>query len=185
MATTAAPHIKAIRQEAQVITQTVSLPSTTFTTHVTLGVAATDRPDPVVTSHHSNPNGLTDAQIGAIAGTVVGVFLLVLIVLCCCCRQRSRHPREVTIVTERRRKRGSYGSSYASDGWSEPSPLQGEWIRPIPMPTPRPMPQPTPVQHPAPVYQPEQIPGGPKYPTYRAIPIPNPRNPSNYVPRYR
>ncbi|KAJ3545954.1 hypothetical protein NM208_g2257 [Fusarium decemcellulare] len=68
MATTAAPHIKAIRQEPQVITQTVSLPSTTFTTHVTLGVAATDRPDPVVTSHHSNPNGLTDAQIGAIAG---------------------------------------------------------------------------------------------------------------------
>ncbi|VTT61097.1 unnamed protein product [Fusarium fujikuroi] len=147
-------HINA-RQEVQVITQTVSLPTTTYTTQVTLGVAsapATDRP--VVTSQHSG-DGLSSAQIGAIIGCIVGVFVLAFIV-----------PK----------KRRSYRSSYAdsSDGWSERMPNEN-WVRPVPIPVARPVP----VQFPSPVVQREQIPGGPKYPTYRAIPIPNPRRGEN------
>uniref|UniRef100_A0A0D2XES9 Uncharacterized protein n=1 Tax=Fusarium oxysporum (strain Fo5176) TaxID=660025 RepID=A0A0D2XES9_FUSOF len=148
------PHINA-RQEVQVITQTVYLPTTTYTTQVTLGVAsapATDRP--VVTSQHSG-DGLSSAQIGAIIGSIVGVFVLAFVV-----------PK----------KRRSYRSSYAdfSDGWSERMPHEG-WTRPVPIPVARPVP----VQFPSPVVQREQIPGGPKFPTYRAIPIPNPRRGEN------
>ncbi|CVK88255.1 uncharacterized protein FMAN_05020 [Fusarium mangiferae] len=157
------PHINA-RQEVQVITQTVSLPTTTYTTQVTLGVAsapATDRP--VVTSQHSG-DGLSSAQIGAIIGCIVGVFVLAFIIICCC--RRPKQPK----------KRRSYRSSYAdsSDGWSERMPNEN-WVRPVPVPVARPVP----VQFPSPVVQREQIPGGPKYPTYRAIPIPNPRRGEN------
>ncbi|KAF4968398.1 hypothetical protein FSARC_4195 [Fusarium sarcochroum] len=158
------PHI---RQEAQVVTQTVYLPSTTYTTHVTLGVVsatATDRP--VVTSQHSG-DGLSSAQIGAIVGSVVGVFILAFLVVCCCCR-RPRRP-----VKRHRSSRSSYSGS-DGDGWSDAWPDEN-WTRPVPLPTGRP----TPVQFPRPVAQREQIPGGPKFPTYRAIPIPNPRRPEN------
>ncbi|KAJ4268906.1 hypothetical protein NW762_002977 [Fusarium torreyae] len=157
------PHI---RQEAQVVTQTVYLPTTTYTTHVTLGVVsatATDRP--VVTSQHSG-DGLSSAQIGAIVGSIVGVFILAFIVVCCCCR-RPRRP-----VKRHRSYRSSYSGS--DDGWSEAWPDEN-WTRPVPIPVGRP----TPVQFPPPVAQREQIPGGPKFPTYRAIPIPNPRRPEN------
>ncbi|KAM6540263.1 hypothetical protein FALCPG4_001986 [Fusarium falciforme] len=237
--TTALPHFKAIRQEAQVITQTVVLPSTTYTTYVTLGVDATDRP--VVTSHHSNPNGLTDTEIGIIVGTVVGVFIILMIVIRCCLR--SGRVNDIHFVPPGRRmphsKRCSYGSSYMSDGyseamgevrrgktpqgqpppqqwtqpmpqtyWTQPTqgywphqaqqeyyyppppppkshasktpkkrksqPVQGEgrWVRTIPVPT-------TNLQFPPPVIDREQVPGGPKIPTYRAIPIANPNKPQN------
>ncbi|KAH6964446.1 hypothetical protein DER45DRAFT_610767 [Fusarium avenaceum] len=177
------PHINAIRQEAQVITQTVYLPTTTYTTLVTLGIAtapATDRPV-VVTSQHSG-DGLTSTQIGAIAGSIVGVFILAFVVICCCCRR----PRKQ--VKRRRSDRSSYYGS-SSDGWSEALPNEN-WTRPVPVPVPIGR-GPTPVQYPSPVAQRgrmreqmreqprEQIPGGPKFPTYRAIPIPNPRRSDN------
>lgn len=176
------PHINAIRQEAQVIAQTVYLPTTTYTTLVTLGVAsapATDRPV-VVTSQHSG-DGLTSTQIGAIAGSIVGVFILAFIVVCCCCRR----PRKQ--VKRRRSDRSSYASS--SDGWSGVLPNEN-WTRPVPVAVPVGR-GPTPMQYPSPVAQRgrmrepmreqvrEQIPGGPKFPTYRAIPIPNPRRGDN------
>ncbi|RMJ18987.1 hypothetical protein BHE90_005055 [Fusarium euwallaceae] len=238
--TTALPHFKAIRQEAQVITQTVVLPSTTYTTYVTLGVDATDRP--VVTSHHSNPNGLSDKEIGIIVGTVVGVFIILMIAIRCCLR--SGRVNDIHFVPPGRRmphsKRCSYGSSYMEDGYSEamgeirrgktPQPQQqqwthqptpqtywtqipqeywtqqapqeywnyqppppppppkshktpkkrknqpvygeGTWVRTIPVPT-------TNLQFPPPVIDREQVPGGPKIPTYKANPIPNPNKPQN------
>jgi hypothetical protein len=159
------PHM-VIRQEAQVITQTVELPSTTYTTHVTLGVvsaAATDRPV-VVTSQHSG-DGLNGAQIGAIVGAVVGFFIVAFIVVCCCCRR----PRK---QVKRRRSYRSYSGS--EDDWSVAMPHEN-WTRPVPVPFSRP----TPVQYPPPAAHREQVPGGPKFPTYRAIPIPNPRRSGN------
>ncbi|KAF5021265.1 hypothetical protein F66182_6663 [Fusarium sp. NRRL 66182] len=160
------PRIKAVRQEAQVVTQTAALPSATYTTHITLGVpsaTATDRP--VVTSQHSG-DGLSSAQIGAIVGAVVGTFILAFVVVCCCCRPRRP-------AKKRRGYRSGYGSD-VSDGWSEAWPNEN-WTRPIPVPVSRP----TPVQYPRPVVQREQVPGGPKFPTYKAIPIANPRRPEN------
>ncbi|KAF4456026.1 hypothetical protein F53441_1747 [Fusarium austroafricanum] len=159
------PHIDA-RQEAQVITQTVYLPTTTYTTHVTLGVVsasapATDRP--VVPSQHSG-DGLSSAQIGAIIGSVVGVFIIAFILICCC-----RRPKPV-----KKKRSHRYSSDGWSDGWSDAMPHEN-WTRPVPIPVARPIP----VQYPSPVAQREQIPGGPKFPTYRAIPIPNPRRGEN------
>ncbi|KAH7188184.1 uncharacterized protein B0J16DRAFT_336571 [Fusarium flagelliforme] len=151
------------RQEAQVITQTVVLPSTTYTTHVTL---STDRPAVPVTSQHSG-DGLTSAEIGAIVGSVVGAFILAFIVVCCCCRRR---PRVKTV--KRRRSERSYSGS--EDDWSVVMPHEN-WTRPVPVPVRGP----TPVQYPRPAAVREQVPGGPKFPTYRAIPIPNPRRSSN------
>jgi hypothetical protein len=108
-------------------------------------------------------------------------FILAFVVVCCCCRR----PRKQ--VKRRRSDRSSYASS--SDGWSGVLPNEN-WTRPVPVPV-----QvgrgPTPVQYPSPVAQRgrmrepmreqvrEQIPGGPKFPTYRAIPIPNPRRGDN------
>ncbi|CAF3471040.1 hypothetical protein SNK03_007797 [Fusarium graminearum] len=163
------PHM-VIRQEAQVITQTVELPSTTYTTHVTLGVvsaAATDRPVAVPSQHSGD--GLSGAEIGAIVGAVVGFFILSFVVVCCCCRR----PRKQVKI---RRSYRSYSGS--EDDWSVVMPHEG-WTRPVPVAIPRPVP----VQYPPPAAQREQVPGGPKFPTYRAIPIPNPRRAASNLPR--
>ncbi|ESU12650.1 hypothetical protein FGSG_06546 [Fusarium graminearum PH-1] len=152
------PHM-VIRQEAQVITQTVELPSTTYTTHVTLGVvsaAATDRPVAVPSQHSGD--GLSGAEIGAIVGAVVGFFILSF------------------VVVKIRRSYRSYSGS--EDDWSVVMPHEG-WTRPVPVAIPRPVP----VQYPPPAAQREQVPGGPKFPTYRAIPIPNPRRAASNLPR--
>lgn len=192
-----------IRQDS-VITQVIQLPQTTFTTRVVLS-AATQAP--VATSNHENTGGLTDAEIGAIVGAMLGVFILVVVIICCCCRRRL--PQTITMP----RTRGSYGSSYASDGWSEPPPkiryvspnrrpyfapeqprrpkrvrhARGtfearEYVRPVPAPFPRGVPmvptapmEPQHVTWPPGTGQRELIPGAPKFPTYRALPIPNPR----------
>ncbi|KAH7162174.1 hypothetical protein B0J13DRAFT_535329 [Dactylonectria estremocensis] len=183
----------AARQEVHVITQTLTWAHTTFTTHVTLGGSQpTDDSTTVATTHHESNGGLTNAQIGAIVGSVVGVFVLVMIILCCC----RREPPPPSRRHGDRRSYGSYSSSYFTDDTPEPWPPKGQYRRtPKPM-TPRPMmpAQPMPaqfmppmtprstrshrsfVQRPPPVV--ERIPGGPKFPTYRAIPIPNPRRPT-------
>ncbi|UZP43630.1 hypothetical protein NXS19_011442 [Fusarium pseudograminearum] len=116
------PHM-VIRQEAQVITQTVELPSTTYTTYVTLGVvsaAATDRPVAVPSQHSGD--GLSGAEIGAIVGAVVGFFILSFVV--------------------------AYAGAVSASNCAKRA---GSW--------------------------------GPKFPTYRAIPIPNPRRAASNLPR--
>ncbi|KAK7408351.1 hypothetical protein QQX98_009499 [Neonectria punicea] len=161
------PHSLAIRQEVHVITQTLSWAHTTFTTHVTLGGEPTDTTQ--ATDNHQGAGGLSDAQIGAIVGSVVGTFVLVVAILCCCCQRRPRPVRHNS-----RRSYASYSSSYM-EGFPEPAPPpKGYWRR---------TPQPSPVQWPPPVAErvPERVPGGPKFPTYRANPIPNPRKPTRHV----
>ncbi|KAF7560428.1 hypothetical protein G7046_g3716 [Stylonectria norvegica] len=165
------PRTLGIRQDYYVITQTLTWGDTVFTTHVTLGSAPTD--PPTQASHHDNSSSLTNAQIGAIAGSITGVFLLV-VMLFCCCRRPIPPPK-------RSSNRSSYSSSYIVDDSPEPWPQQ-PFHRPAPVyqnsatyRSPSVVPR-TPVQRPPPV--PELIPGGPKYPTYRANPIPNPRNPT-------
>ena len=207
------------RQEVHVITQTITLPSTTFTTHVTLGTIAAETDSPQAPGSHDD-NHLTNAQIGAIVGSILGVFILVLLVIFCCLRQR-----RVKVVPAPKSYRDSYSSysTRASYGGpirvnpvrvepvivepvvvEQPSPPRppsrgywggyrrerrhrsrrhreympepipsGEYTRPIPNPyAPPPMPPPPAAEG--------LIPGAPKRPTYRAIPIPNPNKPGPY-----
>jgi hypothetical protein len=181
------PHTLAIRQDVHVITQTLSWQHTTFTTHVTLGgpatasaeAEATTRPTTtaIPTEHHSGAGGLTDAQIGAIAGSIVGVFILVFVVLCCCCQRRPPPARHGD-----RRSYASYTSStyIVDDAPEQPPPPPPRWYWPRTPRTPRApsVVRPSPVQSQWPPPVAERIPGGPKFPTYRAIPIPNPRRPN-------
>lgn len=200
-----ARHLDA-RQDLHIITQTLTYPYTTFTTHVTLGTLPAQTDSPSATSSHDD-NNLTNAQIGAIVGAVVGVFLAVLFFIFCCLRRR----RVVQVVSVPKSYRSSYSSYESRRGsYVEPEPVvvppprpyfpqvvepqrpyfqgglrrerhrrsrhhregyippTGEYTRPVPDP-----------YAPAPSYAPppaERIPGAPKNPTYRAIPIakPNP-----------
>lgn len=214
----------AIRQDVHVITQVLSWEHTTFTTHVTLGgpakttdAAGATTTEPVASSsssssttsapaqHGDSAGALTNAQIGAIVGSVVGVFVLALVVICCCC-QRQPPPG--------RRRGGGGGSnrhsraSYTSSTFIVDDAAWEQQQRYHPQPQPQPQQQPTswfqwpraprtpktPAsvarpsstyrgegEWPPPIAVAERIPGGPKFPTYRALPIPNPRRQPNVV----
>lgn len=118
-------------------------------------------------------NGLTDAQIGAMVGAILGFIIIGLTFIFCCLRyrrnrrlwriyqqQQRRNSKRYTVTTDY-----SYTSSVTD---VPPSPK-----KPAPVKTKR-----RSADYPPPPPK-ERIPGGPKFPTYRAIPIPNPReNPS-------
>lgn len=142
-------------------------------------------------------DGLTNTQVGIIVGTIVGVFIFVAIVFYCCFQQRQRNRAMMT-----KNYRNSY-SSYASHDTAYVVEVQPPPRTPPPPQTwnrrrssrprserysftataaySRPPPDPfsAPPTYPPPAV--ERIPGGPKNPTYRALPIPNPRKPK--VPR--
>ena len=101
-------------------------------------------------------DGLTSAQIGAIVGSILGFAALVLIVVCC------------VIVTRRRAAYYYHHHHHHHRSSSASSSMAG---------IPPPLNKPPPVRVRATMTERERvrIPGGPKYPTYRAIPIPNPR----------
>lgn len=142
------------RQDARVITQTLSWQQTTFTTTVTLGGPPTDGANPQANIYGSSSSkGLSTGEVGAIVGSVVG-FFSILLLLCFCLAQRKRKARA-------RRPRTYY---YDSGSY-----YKGSIIDDMP-----PRPSRVRIQRPPPVA--ERIPGGPRWPTYRAIPIPNPRN---------
>lgn len=116
------------RQELHIITQTITWPYTTFTTHVTLGTIAAQTEAPAATSSHDD-NNLTNTQIGAIVGSVLGVFLLVLLFIFCCLRRR-----RVKIVSVPKSYRSSY-SSYESRRASYVEPVAVEpvvMVEPLP-----------------------------------------------------
>ncbi|KAI5465420.1 hypothetical protein BGZ63DRAFT_399891 [Mariannaea sp. PMI_226] len=188
------PRPLAIRQDVQVITQTLAYEHTTFATHVTLGeqtmggqaTSALSIPSATqVTVHQGSQGGLSDAQVGAIAGSVVGVFILGFIIFCCCWQGRRPPPARHGY----RRSHAGYSGSYiVDDAYGRPSSKEHwprspstSWPRPPSTHRPRtpssyrrsPLQRPSSVPWPAPAA--ERIPGGPKFPTYRAIPIPNPR----------
>ncbi|KAL6866534.1 hypothetical protein ACO1O0_002646 [Amphichorda felina] len=109
-------------------------------------------------------DGLTSAQIGAIVGSIFGFAALVLIILCCVVIQRRRRYYYYSHYRHHhhhhhRHEHSSSDSSSTIDG----SPPE----------------RPPPVRVRATMTERERvrIPGGPRYPTYRAIPIPNPRKP--------
>lgn len=154
------------RAEPHVITQTIVKESTTFTTFVTLGgPIPTDydgskaEPDANIYGGTGDGDGdhggLTKAQLGAIIGSSVALVIILLLAWAYVIRARS----QASSTTSRRFRRGDDSSdSYDSSRSSSRSPGPGPRLRPPP-----------------PMRVRENIPGGPRYPTYRANPIPNPR----------
>ncbi|TFA98041.1 hypothetical protein CCMA1212_010221 [Trichoderma ghanense] len=183
------------------ITTTITLgtidPSSTETT------TAAAVPLPVSPHHHS---GLSGGQVGAILGSVVGIVVLLLIIGFCYVGRR-RMPityddeKEYRYKYKRqthnnnsnsndsnnngqrkkakgkgsRKTRSAYEYEYAEEEaiYYTDAPTKGK-RRPSSSSTKN---KGATVQEPAPAVVAERIPGGPKYPTYRAIPISNPRNP--------
>lgn len=145
------------RQAPHVITQTITKPYTTLITLVTLGNPPTEAPASDSSSSDSSygeSHGLSNGEIGAIIGSSIGFVFLVLLLWWCCTRRR-RGPR-----ISQTRSYTTYDTTYIIEDDEE---MEHTSRR---KPT---IPRPPPVA--------ERIPGGPRYPTYRAIPIPNPRNP--------
>ncbi|KAK0388908.1 hypothetical protein NLU13_2485 [Sarocladium strictum] len=145
------------RAEPHVITQTITRLTTTFTTAVTLGGGPTNysgdevEPKADIYGGSGDGSGLTNVQLGAIIGSSVA-FVLILVITWCC-----------MIQARRRLEAGESGSSdYSLTDSSRSSSPRSQSPRPRPPPRAR-----------------VNIPGGPKFPTYRALPVRNPRaNPS-------
>lgn len=130
---------------------------------------------------YGSHNGLTNAQIGAVIGSIIGFTLLVLIIIFCAISRRR---------AQRRRYRHRYHYDRSSSGSSSSgggSEYRGRPVRKPPVARVRR--NVTVVDrdgweggyatHAGGVRERERIPGGPKWPTYRAIPIPNPRKNPN------
>jgi hypothetical protein len=145
------------RDEPHVITQTITRLTTTFTTVVTLGGGPTNysgdqiEPEADIYGGSGDGSGLTNVQLGAIIGSSIAFVLILVITWCCILQARRRLEDGETTVSDY----SLYDSSRSSSPRSQ---------SPAPRPPPRAR---------------VNIPGGPKYPTYRAIPVRNPRaNPS-------
>lgn len=141
------------RQEPHVVTQTLTRQATTLVTRVTLGSTGTAAPTGLVVPDadiEGNGHGLSSAQLGAILGSIAAV--VVLIIVAGICFANKKKPR--TAVYQ------GYGSSYGTSSTSDSLPSRSRPKKP---------------RYPPRVV--ELIPGGSPYPTYRAIPIQNPRNP--------
>lgn len=106
-------------------------------------------------SIYGEHNGLTDGQIGAIVGSIVGFSIIVFLLVCCVVNNRRRYYA---------RHHHHHHHSRSSSGTSS---MVGD--------PPVKKPPPVRVRESVRVTERARIPGGPRYPTYRAIPIPNPR----------
>ncbi|KAL7930303.1 hypothetical protein V8C35DRAFT_283663 [Trichoderma chlorosporum] len=178
-APTEAPSLE-IRQDFHILTQTIIRPSTTFITTITLGTVEPVTTEtiavvPVPISHHHD---LSSGQVGAILGSVVGVVVLLLIVGFCYVGQR-RMPitYEEETKEKRKTKRKGSSSSRTTRGVYKYSEEAVYYVPPKRKSSSRRASVTVEVQEPEAAIIAERIPGGPKFPTYRAIPISNPRNP--------
>ncbi|OTA01368.1 hypothetical protein A9Z42_0016730 [Trichoderma parareesei] len=155
-----------------------------------------------VTSHHHT--GLSGGQIGAILGSVVGIVVLLLIIGFCYVGRRrmpityddekeykykdkrqTHHDNDVG--TSQKKKKAKGKGSRATRGVYEYDYTQEEAVYYTEAPiksmkkssssSSKKKKNGATVQEPDPAVVAERIPGGPRYPTYRAIPISNPRNP--------
>lgn len=178
-APTEAPSLQNRQIDFHILTQTIIRPTTTFTTTITLGTiepVATETIAivPLPVSHH----GLSGAAIGAILGSVVGVVVLLLIVGFCYVGRRRMpitYEEEKTTTMKKKKKRSS--SSRTTRGIYEYTEEAVYYVPPRRKSSSRRASVTVQVQEPAVAVVTEKIPGGPKFPTYHAIPISNPRNP--------
>ena len=132
-----------------VITQTLARQSTTFIALVTLGPSGTTTPEPSSPNPEANIYGQNDGLSGAQIGAIVGSIVGAAFLIILIWMYYMARRNRVVVVDEY--DYSSYETSYFGD----------ESIS-----TPRRPPEAA-----------ERIPGGPRFPNYRAIPIPNPRYP--------
>lgn len=177
-APTEAPSPLNIRQEL-VLTQTVVRPSTTFVTTITFGATEpvatnTIATVPVPISQH---HGLSGGQIGAILGSVVGVVVLALTIGFCYVGKKKTAVAYEEEEKVKKRKRRNYHSTRSSRHGVYQYAEEDVYYYTAPRKKSSTKKAGVSVQTPAPAVVSERIPGGPKFPSYRAIPISNPRNP--------
>ncbi|EQL01411.1 hypothetical protein G6O67_003372 [Ophiocordyceps sinensis] len=138
--------------EAQhVVTQTITRQATTLTTTITLAPANTPRPDAPI---YGAQQGLSSLQLGAILGSVA--VAAVVILAAGICWTHRRRARAVPVA--------EYSYHYDGDTYTYYTPSSDS----VPSKRPR---------YPPPVA--DFIPGCDRYPTYKALPIKNPRDPRN------
>ncbi|KAK5989727.1 hypothetical protein PT974_07986 [Cladobotryum mycophilum] len=164
-----------IRQAFRVVTQTLIRQSTTITTTLTLGseiptsspaplTTPTAAPPPPAAHHHHHPH-LTGGQVAGILCGVIGLVVILLIVGIFYINT-SRLP--ITYEPEKDNKsQRTNPSSYRY--------VEEIYYTSRKKKKRRSSSSVEPLQRPPPVV--ERVPGGPKFPTYRALPISNPRNP--------
>jgi hypothetical protein len=176
---TEAPSPLNVRQEL-ILTQTIVRPSTTFITTITFGAvepAATTNAVaavPVPVSHH---HGLSGGQIGAILGSVVGVVVLALIIgFCYVGNRKATVTYEEEEKIKKRKRRNSHSTRSSTRGVYQYA-EEDVYYYTAPKKKSSTKKASVSIQTPAPAVVSEKIPGGPKFPSYRAIPISNPRNP--------
>lgn len=169
-----------IRQDL-ILTQTIIRPSTTFVTTITFGATepaattSTVAVVPVPISHHHN--GLSGAQIGAILGSVVGVVVLALIIgFCYVGKKKATVTYEEEEKVKKKKRRNSHSTRSSTHGVYQYA-EEDVYYYTAPRKKSSTKKASVSVQTPAPAVVSERIPGGPKFPSYRAIPISNPRNP--------
>lgn len=136
---------------------------------------------------YGSHNGLSNAQIGAIIGSVIGFTVLVLLAIFCVMNRRRAERRRRR--RERRYYEGNWTESSGSSSSGGKASLREEGVRKPPVARVRR--NVTVVDRDQQGWdgyardgrmreqERERIPGGPKWPTYRAIPIPNPRRNPN------
>ncbi|KAM6488307.1 hypothetical protein HDV62DRAFT_20645 [Trichoderma sp. SZMC 28011] len=178
-APTEAPSLQDRQIDFRILTQTVVRASTTIVTTITLGTiepvaTETIAVVPLVTHHH----GLSGAAIGAILGSVVGVVVLLLIVgFCYVGRRRMPITYEEETKETKKTKRKRRSSSRTTRGIYQYTEEDIYYVPTRKKSSSRRASVKVEIQEPEAAVVTERIPGGPKFPTYRAIPISNPRNP--------
>ncbi|PWI70178.1 hypothetical protein PCL_00322 [Purpureocillium lilacinum] len=167
------PVTQVARQEPRVFTQTLTRPATTLVTLITLGStpstsssSSSSSPSPtaslVVPANSGGKHGLSSVQLGAILGSIAAVVVLVIVAGICLANKTPPRKRHTYVYQDW--STSSSGGSHGSSSTSSSSTAKSK-KKPPPKGPKRPS------------RPPQLIPGGAPYPTYKAVPIPNPRKP--------
>lgn len=141
------------QQGSNVVTQTITQPAVTqpaqtMTTLVTLGPSTTHAANGTG-GDHGGTGGLTNVQFGAIIGCIAALVVIGIAAGICLSSNKKKSQNVYEYYTT---------TSSTSSGSSKRRRRKRHHPKHPPPPT-------------------EWVPGGPKFPTYKAIPISNPRNP--------
>ncbi|TLS30593.1 hypothetical protein PpBr36_02523 [Pyricularia pennisetigena] len=139
-----APTLRIRQPQARVVTQTIERATTTYTTHVTLGLGGeTAAPAPPSASPAAPPAGAVNSApgynyIGAIVGSVVAFVFLLLLLWCCICKPRILR-RQRQLAAARDGYWSGYDSERSSRSGSSPARASRPRVPPMPVLNPPPV----------------------------------------------